>query len=85
FAGKRNAGVRVGRKRIAHAGPIVGGHGSPGATRPQGGYVLPRPFIFDAADERAEAVIRNYENFVEDLVAGRRPKAESRYRLHEPE
>lgn len=85
FAGKRNAGVRVGRKRVPYAGPIVGGHGGPGATRPQGGFVRPDPFIFDASDDRARAVIDNYETFVDDLAAGRRPKAARRYRLHEPE
>lgn len=85
FATKRNAGVRVGRKRLPYVGPVVGGHGAPGATRPQGGYVLPNPFIFDAADQRARAVIENYESFVDDLTAGRRPKAAARYRLHEDE
>ncbi len=82
FATKTNAGVRVGRKRLPYAGPVIGGHGAPGATRPQGGWVLPNPFIFDAADDRAEAVVDAYETFVDDLIAGRRPRAERRYRLH---
>jgi len=82
FATKANAGIRVGRKRLPYVGPAVGGHGSPGATRPQGGYMLPQPFIYDAASQEAAAVIRNYEDFIEDLVAGKRPKAESRYRRH---
>ncbi len=85
FASRRNAGVRVGRKRLPYAGPVVGGHGAPGATRPQGGYVLPNPFIYDAADARASAVVRNYEEFVDDLLAGRRPNAAEKYRVTEPE
>ena len=85
YASKQNAGVRVGRKRIPYAGPIVGGHGSPRAPRAQGGYVLPNPFIYDAGDERAEAVFDAYHEFTEDLVAGRRPKSANKYRLHENE
>ena len=85
FAGKKNAGIRVGRKRLPYVGPIIGGHGSPGNPRLQGGYVLPNPFIFDAADERAAAVIKNYEDFVDDLAAGKRPKAAKRYKNTEPE
>lgn len=85
FAAKRNAGIRVGRKSKPHVGPVIGGHGSPNATRPQGGWIRPNPFPFDAADERRSAVIATYEDFVDDLVAGKRPQAANRYRFHEPE
>lgn len=82
FATKRNAGMRVGRKRIPYAGPIVGGHGSRSATRLQGGYVLPNPFPFDALDDRRAAIEGTYHAFIDDLTNGRLPKAEHRYRLH---
>ena len=86
FASKRNAGVRVGRKRLPYAGPVIGGHGAPGATRPQGGYMAPpNPFLFDAADERVGEVVATYERFIEALVDGRKPKSEHKYRLHEAE
>lgn len=86
FATKTNAGVRVGRKRLPYAGPIIGGHGADGVERPQGGYIAPpRPFLFNAMDERHDAVIATYERFIDDLVAGKRPKAAVRYRIHEDE
>lgn len=85
FASKKNAGVRVGRKRLPYAGPIVGGHGSAEAPRAQGGYVTPNPFIFDAGDDRAQAVFDAYHEFTDALVAGKRPKSATKYRLHEPE
>ena len=84
FATKTNAGVRVGRKRLPYAGPIVGGHGAPGATRAQGGYIAPpRPFIYDAFSDKAKAIEATYDEFIEDLMAGRRPKSSGKYRIHE--
>ena len=82
FSTVKNAGIRVGRSRIPYAGPVVGGHGAPGATRLWGGFMRPNPFIWDAADIRAQAVVDNYFFFIDELTSGRRPKAAKRYRLH---
>lgn len=69
YANKRNAGIRVGRKSVPYAGPVVGGYGSPGLPRRQGGYNSPpNPFIFSAADDRARAVVDTYERFVNALI-----------------
>ena len=36
------------------------GHGTPSSPRPQGGYMMPNPFLYNAADARREQVIDLY-------------------------
>lgn len=57
--------VRAGGKRVPWAGPYHFGH----FNRPQGGFIRPNPFLYDALDDRAEQVVRNYEKFVNRVVA----------------
>lgn len=83
FARKSNAGIRIGFARTPYAGPIVGGHGGPGAPRAQGGYVLPNPFPFDALDSRYSAVIATYERHIEKLLAGKPVRSPEKYKRHE--
>lgn len=54
------ARVRFGSPATPWAGPSHFGHGTPGAPRPQGGYMLPNPFLYDALDQRREQVIDLY-------------------------
>jgi len=56
-AGQQNSGtVRYGTKSKPYAGPVHFGH----LNRPQGGYVLPNPWLFDAADQRREEVFDKF-------------------------
>lgn len=59
--------VRRGAAFVAFGGPNLPwtlpghfGHGTPGNPRPQGGYMLPNPFLYDASDARREQVIDLY-------------------------
>lgn len=54
------ARVRFGGPATPWAGPGHFGHGSPGRPRPQGGYMVANPFLYDAADQRREQVIDLY-------------------------
>lgn len=49
--------VHYGGPRVPWAGPVIFGAPPP---RPQGGFVRPNPFPFDAADRRREDVIDVY-------------------------
>ncbi len=49
--------VHYGNARVPWAGPVIFGSPPP---RPQGGFVRPNPFPFDAADRRREDVIDVY-------------------------
>lgn len=58
---KRAGFVRFGSSAVPYAGPAHFGH----RPRPQGGYMLPNPFLYDAADARADAVrIKFLEHFL---------------------
>lgn len=61
-ASARKAGgvARFGSPRTPWAGPQHFGHGTPGNPRPQGGYMLPNPWLYDAADARREQVYDLY-------------------------
>ena len=83
FATKRQAGIRIGFARIPYAGPIIGGHGSPGSPRAQGGYIRPNPFPYDALDSRYSAVIDAYERFIEKAIAGEPIRNPQKYKRHE--
>lgn len=67
--GARSGKVRVrkGTATVSYGGPGLPwlppghfGHGTPSAPRPQGGYMEPNPFLWDAADVRREQVIDLY-------------------------
>ncbi len=66
-SGTKKAGfVRYGGGKVPYAGPIHFGH----FPRPQGGYTLPNPWLYDAADSRADEVkVRFLEHFAK-VVAG---------------
>ena len=59
-ASKGVARVLFGTPATPWAGPSHFGHGSPGSPRPQGGWILPNPFLYDALDQRREQVIDLY-------------------------
>jgi len=59
-ASKGVARVQFGSPATPWAGPSHFGHGSPGAPRPQGGWILPNPFLYDALDQRREQVVDLY-------------------------
>lgn len=70
-SGTRKQGVvRFGGPKVPYAGPVHFG----ALARPQGGYNLPQPFLYDAADARREAVYARFEAYaqrvLERLVAG---------------
>lgn len=54
------ARVQFGSPATPWAGPSHFGHGTPGAPRPQGGWILPNPFLYDALDQRREQVVDLY-------------------------
>ncbi len=54
------ARVQFGGPATPWAGPSHFGHGSPGNPRPQGGYMIANPFLYDAADQRREQVVDLY-------------------------
>jgi hypothetical protein len=54
------ARVQFGSPATPWAGPSHFGHGSPGNPRPQGGWMLPNPFLYNALDQRREQVIDLY-------------------------
>lgn len=65
-SGTKKAGVvRAGRAAIPYAGPVHFGD----AVRPQGGYVLPTPFLYDAIDARQEEVCARFEQYLEKAIA----------------
>lgn len=61
-SGTKTAGVvRFGRgARTPWARPAHFGH----ANRPQGGFIRPNPFLYDAADDRQQQVYDTYAEFV---------------------
>lgn len=66
-SGQAKAGVvRYGRASVPYAGPIHFGHN----PREQGGFTLPNPWLYDAADRRRREVIDKYQERVNEL--GRR-------------
>jgi hypothetical protein len=64
-ATKGSGAVRFGGGAIAYAGPVHFGH----APRPQGGFTLPNPFLYDAADDRVDAVFQRFTEYVERVLA----------------
>lgn len=63
-SGTKTAGVvRYGRAAVPWAGPVHFGQ----ASRPQGGYVLPNPFLYDAVDSRRQQVFDVYNEHLEKL------------------
>lgn len=67
-ARKGVARVQFGSPATPWAGPSHFGHGTPGSPRPQGGYMLPNPFLYDAADQRREQVIDLYYRRTVDAI-----------------
>ena len=62
------ARVQFGSPATPWAGPSHFGHGSPGNPRPQGGYMIANPFLYDAADQRREQVIDLYLRRTVDAI-----------------
>lgn len=54
------ARVRFGGPATPWAGPGHFGHGTPSSPRPQGGYMVADPFLYDEADARREQVTDLY-------------------------
>ncbi len=67
-ASKGVARVLFGSPATPWAGPSHFGHGTPGAPRPQGGYMIANPFLYDAADQRREQVIDLYLRRTVDAI-----------------
>lgn len=67
-ASKGVARVLFGTPATPWAGPSHFGHGSPGSPRPQGGYMIANPFLYDAADQRREQVIDLYYRRTVDAI-----------------
>jgi hypothetical protein len=67
-ASKGVARVLFGTPATPWAGPSHFGHGTPGAPRPQGGYMIANPFLYDAADQRREQVIDLYLRRTVDAI-----------------
>lgn len=67
-ASKGVARVLFGTPATPWAGPSHFGHGTPGAPRPQGGYMIANPFLYDAADQRREQVIDLYYRRTVDAI-----------------
>ena len=67
-ASKGVARVLFGSPATPWAGPSHFGHGTPGAPRPQGGYMIANPFLYDAADQRREQVIDLYYRRTVDAI-----------------
>jgi hypothetical protein len=64
-SGTKTAGfVRFGNAQVPYAGPIHFGH----RPRSQGGYTLPQPFLYDAADERFDAVYSRFQRHLESVL-----------------
>jgi hypothetical protein len=63
-ATKRAGVVRFGNARVPYAGPYHFGH----ARRPQGGFMRPDPFLYDALDRRGAEVVRRYEAHVASVL-----------------
>jgi hypothetical protein len=59
-ARKTGGVVRFGGPRTPWVPPSHFGHGSPANPRPQGGYMTPTPFLWDALDARSAAVTDLY-------------------------
>lgn len=59
-ARKTGGVVRFGGPRTPWVGPGHFGHGGPGNPRPQGGYMIANPFLWDAGDSRRAAVTDLY-------------------------
>jgi hypothetical protein len=58
---KSYGAVRFGTNAVPYAGPVHFG----AVNRPQGGYNLPQPFLYDAQDARFNDVFRRFVNYVE--------------------
>lgn len=69
-AAARKAGgvARFGGPRTPWAGPQHFGHGTPGNPRPQGGYMLPNPWLYTTADQRREQVVDLYLRRTVDAI-----------------
>lgn len=67
-ARRGRARVQFGSPATPWAGPSHFGDGTPGNPRPQGGYMLPNPFLYDAADQRREQVIDLYLRRTVDAI-----------------
>lgn len=61
----RGGRVVFGRQSVPWAGPVHFGH----FNRPQGGFIRPVPFLYDAADERADEVVDAYAAFVDRSIS----------------
>lgn len=60
-AARKTGGVaRFGGPRTPWAGPQHFGHGSPGNPRPQGGYMVANPWLWNTSDQRREQVVDLY-------------------------
>lgn len=60
-ASRGGARIAFGRQSVPWAAPSHFGH----RPRPQGGYMLPNPFAYDALDVRADEVVARYAAFVD--------------------
>lgn len=67
-ARKTGGVVRFGGPRTPWVPPSHFGHGSPARPRPQGGYMTPKPFLWDALDARASAVTDLYYQRLTDAI-----------------
>lgn len=67
-ARRGQARVQFGSPATPWARPSHFGHGSPGNPRPQGGYMIANPFLYDAADQRREQVIDLYFRRTVDAI-----------------
>ena len=55
---RRGQGIaRFGSPQVPWTVPSHFGHGTAARPRPQGGWMAPNPFLFDARDEREEEVV----------------------------
>lgn len=63
-ATKKAGVIRFGGARVPYAGPYHFGD----AVRPQGGFMRPDPFLYDALDHRGPDVVRRYEEHVQRVL-----------------
>lgn len=63
-ATKKGGNVKFGSKRVPWALPYHFGH----KNRPQGGFMRPDPFLYEAGDKRAEEVRQAFEDHVNKII-----------------
>ena len=61
----KEARVVFGSASVPWAGPAHFGH----FNRPQGGFMRPNPFLFDAADTEGDEASARYEAFIDSRIA----------------